>query len=97
MKVRSRTTLTSPVSAAKPIRAKELYWCDTFLETLAQHLQDVAAALRQFIQREHAVVRPRRVTRPRLVVTTAVRALVRPATPWVRAMAGASTRVMAGH
>jgi hypothetical protein len=31
------------------------------LERLAQDLQDVAAALREFIQKEHAVVRPRHV------------------------------------
>jgi hypothetical protein len=36
-----------------------LYFCETLLEGLAQHLQDMAAALRQLIQQEHAVVRQR--------------------------------------
>jgi hypothetical protein len=32
---------------------------DTILEVLAQHLEGMAAELRQFIQKEHAVVRQR--------------------------------------
>jgi hypothetical protein len=34
----------------------KLYSCETLLEGLVQDLQDVAAALRQFIQAEHAMV-----------------------------------------
>jgi hypothetical protein len=34
-----------------------LYSYDTLLERLAQHLQDMTAALRPFIQKEHVVVR----------------------------------------
>jgi hypothetical protein len=30
-----------------------LYWCEAILERLAQHLQDVAAELRELIQNEH--------------------------------------------
>jgi RecJ-like exonuclease len=44
-----------------------LYVRDTILERLAQHLQDVAAELRQFIQKEHAVVRRRHLARQRHV------------------------------
>jgi hypothetical protein len=44
-----------------------LYVCDTILEGLAQDLQDVAAALRQFIQKEHPVVRPRHLAGQRHV------------------------------
>jgi hypothetical protein len=39
--------------------------CDTLLERLAQHLQDVAAALRPCIQEESAVVRQRHLPRLR--------------------------------
>jgi hypothetical protein len=42
-----------------------LYSYDTLLERLAQDLQDVAVELRQFIQQEHPVVRPRYVAGPR--------------------------------
>jgi hypothetical protein len=42
-----------------------LYLYDTILKRLAQDLEDVAAALRQFIQEEHAVVCQRHVARPR--------------------------------
>jgi hypothetical protein len=37
----------------------KLYACETLLEGLAQDFQDVACALGQFIQEEHAVVRQR--------------------------------------
>jgi hypothetical protein len=40
-----------------------LYSCNTLLEGLTQDLQDVASELRQFIQPEHAVVRPRPLAR----------------------------------
>jgi hypothetical protein len=36
-----------------------LYACDTLLERLAQHLEDVTAELRQLIQKEHAIMRQR--------------------------------------
>jgi hypothetical protein len=41
-----------------------LYLCDTLLQRLAQHLQDVVAVLRPFIQQEDAVVGPRHFARP---------------------------------
>jgi hypothetical protein len=49
---------------------RELYGCDILLKGLAPHLQDVAAALRQFIQKEHAVMGQRHLTWPRHVVAT---------------------------
>jgi hypothetical protein len=42
-----------------------LYSYETLLQRLTQDLQDVAAALRQFIQQEHAVVRLGYVARQR--------------------------------
>jgi hypothetical protein len=33
------------------------YWCEAINKRLAQDLEDMAAELRQFIQKEHAVVR----------------------------------------
>jgi hypothetical protein len=56
-----------PASAAKTDRATRSgtrgrwYSCNTIFQRLAQHLQDVATARRQFIQQEHAVVGPRHV------------------------------------
>jgi hypothetical protein len=44
-----------------------LYRCDALLERLPQDLQDIAAALGQFIQEEHTVVRQRHVARHRHV------------------------------
>jgi hypothetical protein len=41
------------------------YSCEAILERLAQHLQDVAPELRQFIQKEDAVGRQRHFARPR--------------------------------
>jgi hypothetical protein len=38
---------------------QRLYAYDTLLERLAQDLQDVATELRQFIQKEHLMVRQR--------------------------------------
>jgi hypothetical protein len=40
-----------------------LYFCDTLLERLAQDLQDVAAELRQFIEKENAMMRQRHLPR----------------------------------
>jgi hypothetical protein len=54
--------------SAKSLRLRtlwRLYSCDTLLEWLSQDLQDVAAELRQFIQKEHAVVRQRHFARHR--------------------------------
>jgi hypothetical protein len=42
-----------------------LYSCETLLEGLAQHLQDMSAELRQFIQKEDPMVRQRHLTWPR--------------------------------
>ena len=41
------------------------YAYDTRLQRLPQHLQDMAAYLRAFIQKEHAMVGPRHLTRHR--------------------------------
>ena len=46
------------------------YSCETLLERLAQDLQDVAAELRPFIQKEHAVVRQRHLARHGQVAAT---------------------------
>jgi hypothetical protein len=101
------TRAASSVRTASAVRSKtlwRLYLCEALLEGLAQHLQDVASALREFIEKEHAMVRQRHVARHRhlpppirptseivcwgprhgRVVTTAVRAPVRPATRWMR-------------
>jgi hypothetical protein len=40
-----------------------LYWCDALLERLAQDLQDVATELWQLIEKQHAMVRQRHLTR----------------------------------
>jgi hypothetical protein len=40
---------------------RRLYAYDTLLERLAQDLQDVASELRQFIRKEHLMVRQRHV------------------------------------
>jgi hypothetical protein len=42
-----------------------LYSCETILERLPQDLQDMAPELRQFIQKEHVMVRQRHVPRHR--------------------------------
>jgi hypothetical protein len=44
-----------------------LYACDTLFERLAPDLEDMAAELRELIQEEHAVVRPRHLARHRHV------------------------------
>jgi hypothetical protein len=47
-----------------------LYACDAVLEGLAQHLQDVASELREFIQEENAMVRQRHFPRHRQLAPT---------------------------
>jgi len=44
-----------------------LYSCDALLERLAQDLEDLVAALGQFVQARHAVVGQRHLARPRPV------------------------------
>jgi hypothetical protein len=51
--------------AAKPMTPAKLYFCDALLEGLAQDLEDVAAELRPFIQKEDAVVGERHFARHR--------------------------------
>jgi hypothetical protein len=46
-----------------------LYVDETLLQRLAQHPQDMAAALREFIQEEHTVVRQRHVPGHRHLAT----------------------------
>jgi Tfp pilus assembly protein PilN len=55
-------TATS-TTAEKSRTIWRLYFCETLLQGLAQHLGDVAAELRQLIQKEHAVVRQGHLTR----------------------------------
>jgi hypothetical protein len=54
--------------AWKVMTPAKVYFCETLRERLAQHLQDVAAELGQFVQEEHAVARqdtsPGIATRP---------------------------------
>jgi hypothetical protein len=55
-------TCTRAANAASATRSRtcgRLYFCDALLKRLAQNLQDMAAALRPFIQKENAVVRQR--------------------------------------
>jgi hypothetical protein len=49
--------VASASTAARSRTCGRFYSCDTLLEGLAQDLQDVASELRQFIQKEHAMVR----------------------------------------
>jgi hypothetical protein len=56
--------------AAKALRSRtpaRLYLYDSIIERLPQDLEDMAAALGQFIQAEHAVVGQRHLTRHRHV------------------------------
>ena len=58
----SLTAIIRKANSTKGLRFRtpvRLYSYDTPLERLAQHRQHVAAALRQLIQEEHAVVRQR--------------------------------------
>ena len=48
----------------------KLHAYDTLLAWLARDLHDMAAELRQFIDKKHAVVSPRHVARHRHVATT---------------------------
>jgi hypothetical protein len=66
----SSTRVASAASAATSITCGSLYLCDALREGLAQHLQDVAAALRQFIQQEHPMMRQRRSSRHRHLTPT---------------------------
>jgi hypothetical protein len=50
-----------------PEMPARLYLCEALLEELAQHLQDVAPARRQFIQEEHAIVGQQHLARHRHV------------------------------
>jgi hypothetical protein len=52
------------------MRCGRWYSCDALLEWLAQDLEDMAAALGEFIQEQHAVVGPRHLARPRHVAPT---------------------------
>jgi hypothetical protein len=40
-----------------------LYVCDALLERLAEHLEHMTPELGQFVQEEHAMVRPRHLAR----------------------------------
>jgi hypothetical protein len=57
------TRSASAASAAKSETCGRLYLYDALLEGLAQHLQDVAAARRPFIQKENPMVRLRPLAR----------------------------------
>jgi hypothetical protein len=60
--------LSRAAQAAKALRSMmpaKLYSCDTLLEGLRQHLEDMAAELGQLIQEERAVVSQRHLTRRR--------------------------------
>src|SRR5262245_26029444 len=68
--------LTVSTLRAKPAKLSQLrscgrsYACDTLLQRLAQYLQHMAAALGQFIEKEHAVVGPRHLARQGHVAAT---------------------------
>jgi hypothetical protein len=88
--------MTHTAKAARALRSRmpgRLYSYDTILKRFAQALEDMPPEPRPFIQEEHAVVRPRHGR----VVTTAVRAPVRPATRWRRGVSKASARGIAGR
>jgi hypothetical protein len=57
--VAAGTRATSPARTASAVGSMtcgRLYSCETLFQRLAQDLQDVTAELRQFIQKENAVV-----------------------------------------
>jgi hypothetical protein len=65
--------MTHEANSVKVLRFRtyaKLYSCGTILERLAQDLQDMGAALREFIQEEHAVMGPRHLARHRHVAPT---------------------------
>jgi hypothetical protein len=62
-----QTRATSPVSAARSKTRGRLSACDPILKRLAQDLQDMAAALGELIQKEHAMMGQRHLTRHRHV------------------------------
>jgi hypothetical protein len=57
LSVRSRWA--KPKKSLKEMTLWRLYLYDTLIEGLAQHLEEVAAELRPFIQKQHPVVRQR--------------------------------------
>jgi hypothetical protein len=68
-----RTLVSRAAHAAKAMSSAtyaRLSACDGLLEGLAQHPQDVAAEVREFIQQEHLMVRPRPFARPRHLAPT---------------------------
>jgi len=69
-----RLAVSSRVAkSAKSLRRRtrgRLYSCDPLLEGLAQHLEDVAAELWPFIEKEHAMVCQRHVARHRHLAPT---------------------------
>ena len=77
---------------------------DTLLQRLAQDLQDAAAKLREFILKEHPVVRERYLARQRHLAAPdqpgvyrgMVRPPVRPAIVWTRVVAWTSASAMVG-
>jgi len=69
----SLTAFTRRANSAKLLSSTtpaRLYAYDTLLEGLAQHLEDVAAELRPFIEQEHAMMCQRHVARPRHLAST---------------------------
>jgi hypothetical protein len=69
----SLTAITRRAKSATALKFStcgRLYVCDTLLEGLAQHLQDVAAELRPFIEEEHPMVRQRHFSRQRHLAAT---------------------------
>ena len=59
--------MANSAKSLKSMAPVRVYLYDTLLEGLAQDLQDVAAELRQFIQKEHPMVGQRHFARHRRV------------------------------
>jgi hypothetical protein len=55
------TCATRVANATRAATCGRLYSCDALLEGLAQHLQDMAAEFREFIQKENPMVCQRHV------------------------------------
>jgi hypothetical protein len=65
---RSLTAINRPANSARLLRSRtcgRLYAYDALLEGLAQHLEDMAAELRQLIQKEDTVVGQQHLPRQR--------------------------------
>jgi hypothetical protein len=64
----SLTAIARIAKSAKLLRSSTRWRLsveDTLFEWLAEHLEDMTPALREFVQEEHAMVRQRHLARPR--------------------------------